>query len=75
MEKSVCITLSTAARSWLAKRGFDPILGARPMARLIQREIKDYLADEILFGKLVHGGTVVVGVKDEVLDLVSNAAG
>ena len=48
------------ARRWLAERGYDPAFGARPMARLIQNEIKRVLADEILFGKLQNGGKVEV---------------
>lgn len=68
-DRNVKITLSSAARSWLAERGFDPQLGARPMARLIQKEIKDQLADEILFGKLRNGGEVAVEVKGKKLAL------
>ncbi|MBX7143124.1 MAG: ATP-dependent Clp protease ATP-binding subunit ClpA [Oligoflexia bacterium] len=56
--RSVTISLSPEARDWLAQRGFDPLLGARPMARLLQKEIKDKLADEILFGRLKSGGKV-----------------
>jgi len=58
--KKVQLTLSPAARTFLANRGYDPIYGARPMARLIQTEIKDKLSDELLFGSLVSGGTVLV---------------
>ena len=50
------------ARAWLATKGFDPVLGARPLARVIQHEVRDPLTDEILFGKLEHGGTVTVGL-------------
>jgi ATP-dependent Clp protease ATP-binding subunit ClpA len=49
----------------LAKKGYDPIYGARPLARLIQTEIKDALADEILFGRLVKGGGVFVEIKKD----------
>jgi ATP-dependent Clp protease ATP-binding subunit ClpA len=57
-EKKVFLQLSAKARRWLAERGYDPMFGARPMARLIQNEIKRVLADEILFGKLANGGKV-----------------
>jgi len=55
-EKKVFLQLSPKARRWLAERGYDPTFGARPMARLIQTEIKRVLADEILFGRLQNGG-------------------
>jgi ATP-dependent Clp protease ATP-binding subunit ClpA len=58
--KKVQLSLSPAARAWLASHGYDPSYGARPMARLIQVEIKDKLSDELLFGKLVNGGSVFV---------------
>jgi ATP-dependent Clp protease ATP-binding subunit ClpA len=58
--RRVTINLSPAARRWLAERGYDPTFGARPMARLIQREIKRVLADEMLFGQLREGGRVEV---------------
>jgi ATP-dependent Clp protease ATP-binding subunit ClpA len=67
-ERKVRFELTEAARSWLAQKGFDPILGARPMARLLQKEIKDRLADEILFGKLKQGGLVKIDLKQEVLE-------
>jgi len=57
-ERKVRIMLSDGARRWLAEKGYDPHFGARPLARLIQTEIKDVLADEILFGALKEGGTV-----------------
>jgi ATP-dependent Clp protease ATP-binding subunit ClpA len=59
-EKKVFLQLTVKARRWLAERGYDPSFGARPMARLIQNEIKRVLADEILFGKLANGGKVEV---------------
>ena len=59
-EKRVRVTLSPSARLWLAERGYDPNFGARPLARLIQTEIKDVLADEILFGRLRQGGLVSI---------------
>lgn len=62
--KKVQISLSKEARKWLAENGFSAELGARPMARLIQKEIKDPLTDELLFGKLKGGGEVKVDVKN-----------
>jgi ATP-dependent Clp protease ATP-binding subunit ClpA len=64
-EKKVCIDITPAARLYLAERGYDAVLGARPMARLIQREIKQVLADEILFGKLQNGGSVEIDAGDK----------
>jgi ATP-dependent Clp protease ATP-binding subunit ClpA len=61
-EKKVDIVFSDALRAHLAKKGFDPVMGARPMARLIQDTIRKALADELLFGKLVNGGRVDVDV-------------
>ena len=52
-------------RSYLGKKGFDPLMGARPMARLIQDTIRKALADELLFGKLAHGGNVHVDIDDK----------
>ncbi len=63
--KGVALTLDDAARSWLAQKGYDPKLGARPMARLIQEQIKRPLAEELLFGKLANGGTVFARVKQD----------
>ena len=62
-DKNVTIDLDNAARKWIAKHGHDPAMGARPMARLIQEKVKKPLADELLFGKLVHGGQIKVSVK------------
>jgi ATP-dependent Clp protease ATP-binding subunit ClpA len=59
-EKRVRLELSPSARLWLAERGYDPTFGARPLSRLIQTEIKDILADEILFGRLRQGGDVKI---------------
>ncbi len=63
--KNVTLELTPEARSWLAKKGFDPAFGARPLGRLIQKEVKDRLADRILFGELASGGAVRVGLRDE----------
>jgi ATP-dependent Clp protease ATP-binding subunit ClpA len=61
--KRVQLLLDDASREWLARTGYDPRMGARPMARVIQEHIKRPLAEELLFGKLVNGGTVKVSVK------------
>ena len=53
------------ARAWIAEKGYDPAMGARPMARVIQNHIKKPLANEVLFGELASGGTVRVYVKDD----------
>ncbi len=63
-ERRVAITLEPEARAWLAEKGYDPVYGARPLARVIQTEVRDPLTDEILFGRLEHGGTVTIGLKD-----------
>jgi ATP-dependent Clp protease ATP-binding subunit ClpA len=65
LTRKVTLTLSDAMRTWLAKKGYDPIYGARPLARLIQVEIKDALADEILFGRLAKGGGVFVNLEKD----------
>ncbi|UHQ18962.1 ATP-dependent Clp protease ATP-binding subunit ClpA [Lysobacter sp. KIS68-7] len=61
-DKNVTLSATPAARDWLAQHGFDPLMGARPMARVIQEKIKRPLADELLFGKLVGGGRVSIDV-------------
>ena len=63
-EKHVSLSATPAARDWLAQHGFDPLMGARPMARLIQDKVKRPLADELLFGKLVDGGRVSIDVRE-----------
>ncbi|MCP4345991.1 MAG: ATP-dependent Clp protease ATP-binding subunit ClpA [Desulfobacterales bacterium] len=65
--RKVSLAISSGARTWLAKKGHDPRYGARPLGRLIQTEIKDILADEILFGKLEKGGEVFVDIEDDKL--------
>jgi ATP-dependent Clp protease ATP-binding subunit ClpA len=67
-ERRVAITLESNAREWLATKGYDPIFGARPLARVIQTEVRDPLTDEILFGELENGGTVTILLKDDKLD-------
>src|SRR5476651_2386167 len=64
-EKKVEVTFSDALRKHLGKKGFDPAMGARPMARLIQDMIRKALADELLFGKLVTGGKVTVDLDED----------
>jgi ATP-dependent Clp protease ATP-binding subunit ClpA len=59
-EKKVDVTFSDTLRKFLAKKGFDPLMGARPMQRLIQDTIRRALADELLFGRLVDGGRLGV---------------
>ena len=66
-ERRVAIALSAEARAWLAKKGYDRVYGARPLARVIQTEVRDRLTDEILFGRLEHGGTVAIGLEADKL--------
>ena len=66
-ERKVAIELLPEARAHLAKKGFDPVFGARPLARLVQAEVRNPLTDEILFGQLEHGGTVRIGTDGEKL--------
>jgi ATP-dependent Clp protease ATP-binding subunit ClpA len=64
-EKKVEINFTERLKSYLGKKGFDPIMGARPMARLIQDTIRSALADELLFGRLSHGGQVTVDADEQ----------
>ena len=66
-EQNVHIQFDGDARGWLAERGYDKLYGARPMARLLQDKVKQPLAEELLFGKLAHGGEVHVSVKEDAL--------
>ncbi len=68
-DKNVSLIVSDAARQWFAKHGYDAKMGARPMSRLIEKQIRKPLADELLFGKLTNGGTVKVGVKKDTISL------
>jgi ATP-dependent Clp protease ATP-binding subunit ClpA len=63
-ERRIAIALEPAARAWLAEKGYDPVFGARPLARVIQTDVRDPLTDEILFGRLEHGGTVTIKLTD-----------
>ncbi|MDA8586257.1 AAA family ATPase, partial [Rhodobacteraceae bacterium] len=69
MDRGVHIELTRPAAEWLGNKGYDDLMGARPLARVIQEEIKKPLAEELLFGKLAKGGIVKVGVKDGKLEL------
>lgn len=64
-EKKVDATFSAELRAYLAKKGFDPLMGARPMQRLIQDTVRKALADELLFGRLISGGVVLVGMDSD----------
>jgi ATP-dependent Clp protease ATP-binding subunit ClpA len=66
-DRDVHITLDDEAKAWLTERGYDKLYGARPMGRLMQEKVKQPLAEELLFGKLVHGGEVKVRLKDDAL--------
>ncbi|AOU98104.1 ATP-dependent Clp protease ATP-binding subunit ClpA [Acidihalobacter yilgarnensis] len=68
-EKKVRLVVDDAARAWLAERGYDPLMGARPMARVIQEHVKKPLAEEILFGRLRDGGEVHLDVEGDELRL------
>ncbi len=69
MDRNVSIELTRPAAEWLAEKGYDDRMGARPLGRVIQEEIKKPLAEELLFGKLAKGGLVKIGVKDGKLDI------
>jgi ATP-dependent Clp protease ATP-binding subunit ClpA len=62
--KGVTFNVETPAREWLIEHGYDKTMGARPMARLIQENVKKPLAEELLFGKLANGGHVILQMKD-----------
>ena len=69
LDRGVSIELTKPAAEWLAEKGYDDRMGARPLGRVIQEHIKKPLAEELLFGKLAKGGLVKVGLKDGKLDL------
>jgi ATP-dependent Clp protease ATP-binding subunit ClpA len=73
-EKGVHLEVSPAALDWFVEHGYDKAMGARPMARLVQTTLKAPLANEILFGKLVHGGIAHIGVKDSAIDISCEGA-
>jgi ATP-dependent Clp protease ATP-binding subunit ClpA len=64
-DRKVTLQLDESAREYLARKGYDPMNGARPLARVIQEEVKRPLTDELLFGKLAHGGRVRLGAENE----------
>ena len=63
-EKNITLSLTVKARDYFAKKGYEKKYGARPLSRLVQKEIKEPLADDILFGKLKKGGDVKIDFKD-----------
>jgi ATP-dependent Clp protease ATP-binding subunit ClpA len=69
-EKEISLSYSKKVRSYLAKQGYDPKFGARPLSRYIQTHIKDKLTDEILFGSLANGGKISIGLRDEKLNFI-----
>jgi ATP-dependent Clp protease ATP-binding subunit ClpA len=71
-EKKVSLSIDAAARQWLATKGYDPKMGARPMARVIRNHIKKPLANELLFGELVGGGSVAITVDNDTLAFAIN---
>ncbi|MCP5088054.1 MAG: ATP-dependent Clp protease ATP-binding subunit ClpA [Rhodobacteraceae bacterium] len=73
MDRNVTIELTTAAAEWLAKKGYDDKMGARPLGRVIQEHVKKPLAEELLFGKLTKGGVVKVSIRDGKLHLKMDA--
>ncbi|PYR02419.1 MAG: ATP-dependent Clp protease ATP-binding subunit ClpA [Acidobacteria bacterium] len=72
-ERHVAIALTPEARTWLAVKGYDAVFGARPLARVVQKEVRDPLTDQILFGALEHGGTVTIGVAENGLTFAYEA--
>ena len=62
--KKVKIQLTPEAKAWLAEEGYDPKMGARPLGRVLQEQVKDPISDEILFGTLEKGGTAVIGLAE-----------
>ena len=72
-ERRIAITLLPDARKYLATKGYDPVFGARPLARVIQTDVRDRLTDEILFGQLEHGGDVTIGLDGSTLTFAFDA--
>ncbi len=73
-DRKVAIALTPAARAWLARAGYDRVFGARPLARVIQKEVRDVLTDQILFGALEHGGTVTIDAGADAISFTYDAA-
>ena len=74
-ERRIAVLLEPEARAWLARKGYDPAYGARPLGRILQAEVRDPLTDEILFGRLEHGGTVRVRLENDRLAFAVEPAG
>ena len=74
LEKNVQLRVANDAKQWIADNGYDETMGARPLSRLIQQEIKRGLADELLFGELQKGGIVSIGVVDDQLNFIIDAS-
>ena len=73
LDKNVTLRVDSKAKAWLAENGYDVAMGARPLGRLMQEEIKRGLADELLFGELVNGGEVDISAKDNKLTFLTKA--
>ncbi len=73
-DRRVAITLTPAARAWLAAAGYDRVFGARPLGRVIQKDVRDVLTDQILFGALEHGGAVTIDAADNRLTFAYDGA-
>ena len=74
-KKHVSLHVDNTARTWFAQHGYDKAMGARPMARLIQEKIKKPIADELLFGRLIHGGQLLVTSSNDSLQLIIHGKG
>lgn len=72
--RKVNLSVTDKARQWLALKGFDPAMGARPLRRLLRNELEDRLAHELLFGTLKKGGSARLTLKDDALSLVTSAS-
>ena len=68
-DKKVIVVLDDTAAQWVAEKGFDPAMGARPMQRIFDQNIKRPLSKEILFGKLINGGTALVKAVNDKLEI------
>ena len=68
-ERKMKLDLSLAARNWLAARGYDPVYGARPLKRVIQKELQDPLARLLLEGRILDGDTILVDVEGDALSI------
>jgi ATP-dependent Clp protease ATP-binding subunit ClpA len=73
-QKNIHLRIDKLAKQWLAERGYDPVYGARPLARLVEESLKKPLAEEVLFGKLTKGGRVTATLKKNILELVCDKA-